>query len=110
MDTSTPVPTTTTSEETVTEPEPSAVGVDPSFALRPKMRVFGDAGRPLGEIDSLEYDAETGFLSSLIVRHGVLGRSHTFIPAEHVSQINEDSLMLQLSYEDFQNIETVEGR
>ena len=110
METTQPSFTTDTAIDVATEPEDATVGVDPSSALRPKMRVFGEAGRPLGTIDTLEYDAVTGYLSSLIVRHGVFGRAHTFVPAESVVQINEDSVMLQISLADFKNLPTVEGQ
>jgi hypothetical protein len=109
METTQPSSTGDTVVEIATEPEDAPVGVDPSSALRPKMRVFGDAGRPLGTIDSLEYDAVSGYLSSLVVRHGVFGRAHTFVSADCVTQINEDSVMLQISLADFKSLPTVEG-
>lgn len=84
--------------------------VDPRAMLRPKMRVLGEAGRTLGRVDTLEYDAVSGFLNSLVVRHGFLGRTHTFVPAERVTQINEDSVLLQFSLDDFLVLPTVEGR
>jgi hypothetical protein len=88
----------------------AADGIDPRGMLRPKMRVIGDAGRTLGRVDTLEYDAVSGFLNSLVVKHGLLGRTHTFVGAECVTQINESSVLLQISLNDFLALPTVEGR
>jgi uncharacterized protein YrrD len=109
MDATTPTITGSTSEEVSAEAQDNPAGVDPQSMLRPKMRVLGAAGRALGKVDTLEYDAVTGFLSSLVVRHGKFGRTHTFISADQVTQINEDSVVLQLSVAEFQSLPTVEG-
>jgi hypothetical protein len=105
MDSTTPV---STIDEVPVEPEDVPDGVDPRSMLRPKMRVLGAAGRALGRVDTLEYDAVTGYLNSLVVRHGRFGRTHTFITADRVTQINENSVMLQLSVTEFQSLPTVE--
>jgi hypothetical protein len=104
------IPSEDTAAADTTVPENVPSGIDPQSMLRPKMRVLGDAGRPLGQIDSLEYDAVDGFLNSLVVRHGIFGREHTAISADRVTQINEDSVVLDLSLEDFRRLPTVEGR
>jgi hypothetical protein len=110
MDATTATTTGDTTEEVATEPEEAPAGIDPRAMLRPKMRVLGAAGRALGRVDTLEYDAVTGYLNSLVVRHGKFGRTHTFVPADQVTQINEDSVMLHLSLVEFQKLPTVEGR
>jgi hypothetical protein len=110
MDAPTATTTGSTAGEVATQPEEGPVGVDPRSMLRPKMRVLGAAGRALGRVDTLEYDAVTGYLNSLVVRHGKFGRTHTFIPADQVTQINEDSVLLHLSVAEFQNLPTVEDR
>ena len=109
MDVTPSTTTNVTAGEVESAPEVIPAGVDPQSMLRPKMRVLGAAGRTLGRVDTLEYDAVSGNLNSLVVRHGRFGRTHTFVPAEQVSQINEESVLLHLSLEDFQSLPTVEG-
>lgn len=74
------------------------------------MRVIGEAGRTLGRVSSAERDAVSGFLNSLVVRHGLFGRTHTVVLAERVTQVNPRSVMLQMSLNDFLALPTIEGR
>lgn len=71
--------------------------IDPKSYLRTQMRVIGEQGKALGKVDTLVHDSNTGLLSAIVVRHGWLRRDQTLIPADHVKQVNQDSVVLRYS-------------
>lgn len=71
--------------------------VDPKSYLRTQMRVVGEQGKALGKVDTLVHDSNTGMISAIVVRHGLLRRNQTLIPAEQVKQVNRDSVVLRYS-------------
>jgi hypothetical protein len=86
--------TTAAPAEPFTQP---LVTVDPRTFVRPQMRIMGDHGEALGTVGAIEHDAATDDLTSLTVRHGLLGRKHTYVTADLVHWVNEYSVVLQLS-------------
>jgi hypothetical protein len=111
MDTTDPgTGVTATSNESGDGPAPTAIGVDPNATVCPSMRIVGQAGGAIGEIESLERDPASGLLRSLVVRHGVFGQRHTSLRPEQIDHVEADTLVLRLSYDDFKRIPTIEGR
>jgi sporulation protein YlmC with PRC-barrel domain len=78
--------------------------IDPKSQLHTQMRVIGEQGKPLGKIDSLIRDTNTGVLSAIVVRHGLLRRDQTLVPVEQVKQVNQDSLVLRYSQAAFKKL------
>ncbi len=69
--------------------------IDPKSYLRTQMRVIGEQGKVLGKVETLVHDSNTGLISAIVVRHGLLRRDQTLIPADHVKQVNQDSVVLR---------------
>ncbi len=69
--------------------------IDPKSYLRTQMRVIGEQGKALGKVETLVHDSNTGLVSAIVVRHGLLRRDQTLIPADHVKQVNQDSVVLR---------------
>ncbi len=71
--------------------------IDPNAHLRPQMRVLGAQGKQLGKIESIDQDASSGQLSSLVIRHGLFNSRLTTVPGARVKWVNSDSVILDLS-------------
>jgi sporulation protein YlmC with PRC-barrel domain len=85
---------TQASEPTVATPSRDA---DPHARLHVDMKVIGDQGKPLGKVATLTYDHQTGQLTELGVRHGMLRQTTTTVPARLVRQVNENAVLLDMS-------------
>lgn len=83
--------------------------LDPHGYLHPEMRVIGEGGKALGKVKALERDSESGRLTALDIRHGLLGRKVTRVEADRVKWINPDSVVLTLSQAAFEHLPLVEG-
>jgi hypothetical protein len=79
--------------------------VDPQSQLRPGLRVRGEQNRALGTVAALTHDA-SGQLTALTVRHGLIRRSQTVVPAQRVKQVNADSVMLECNLAQFKRFPT----
>ena len=88
----------------VTASERGSHSVDPKSYLRVQMRVVGQQGKALGKVDTLVHDSNTGMISAIVVRHGLLRRDQTLIPAEQVKQVNQDSVVLRYSPSAFKKL------
>jgi uncharacterized protein YrrD len=86
-----------TPQPAATASERGSHSVDPKSYLRTQMRVVGQQGKALGKVDTLVHDSNTGLISAIVVRHGLLRRNQTLIPAEQVKQVNQDSVVLRYS-------------
>lgn len=78
--------------------------IDPKAHLHTQMRVIGEQGKPLGKVDTLVHDSNTGLLSAIVVRHGLLRRAQTLVPAAQVKQVNQDSVVLRYSQAAFKRL------
>ena len=90
-----------------TSPQPAAFGshtIDPKSQLHTQMRVIGEQGKPLGKVETLVHDSTTGAISAIVIRHGLLRRNQTLIPAEQVKQVNQDSVVLRYSQSAFKRL------
>jgi sporulation protein YlmC with PRC-barrel domain len=110
MTTPTAVDASVEEDTGTTESVVTPVGTGPEPALRPKMRVFGEAGRMLGRVSTLERNALSGAINSMVVRHGILGRKYTSVPIAQVKQVKVDSVLLHISLLDFQRLPITEGK
>ena len=68
------------------------------------MRVIGEQGKPLGKVETLVHDSTTGAISAIVIRHGLLRRNQTLVPAEQVKQVNHDSVVLRYSKSAFKQL------
>ena len=96
-------------QSTATPVDSGTHAVDPKSYLRAQMRVIGERGKPLGKVDTLVHDSNTGEISALVVRHGLLRRNQTLIPADQVKQVNEDSVVLRYSQSSFKRLPKMAG-
>jgi sporulation protein YlmC with PRC-barrel domain len=71
--------------------------VDSQAHVHVRMRVLGAHGKRIGVVDMLDRDTETGQLSALVVRHGILRNKRTSVPASRVKWVNSDSVILDLT-------------
>lgn len=78
--------------------------IDPHAYLRPQMRVVGAQNCGLGKIVLIERDDSTGDVVALTVRHGLLGRQSTRVPAKNVKWVNQDSVVLDLNRAAFKRL------
>jgi uncharacterized protein YrrD len=81
--------------------------VDPRSYLRPQMRVIGEQGKALGKVDALVHDSDTGMLSAIVVRHGLLRRNQTLVSADRVKHVNQDSVVLRYGAAAFKKLPTM---
>jgi hypothetical protein len=93
----------TAQPEATAEHTSAARDVDPKSLLRPGLRVVGEQGRALGTLDTFTRDA-AGQVTSLTVRHGLIRRGLTNVPAARVKQVNADSVMLEFSAAQFKRL------
>jgi sporulation protein YlmC with PRC-barrel domain len=84
--------------------------VDPHAYLSLRMRVIGGQSKSLGTVETLERDSGTGRLKALTVRHGLLRRTLTSIPADRVKWVNQDSVVLDYSSARFKALPTADRR
>jgi hypothetical protein len=97
------------------DPLPSEPAEDPASMvqdaihhdLRPKMRVLGKQGVSLGRIDSIELDSSSGRPTVLLIRHGLLGRKRTRVPANRITNVSEHFVSLAFSDDDFNRLPLV---
>jgi sporulation protein YlmC with PRC-barrel domain len=68
------------------------------------MRVLGTHGKLLGKVETLEHDAATGQLATLVVRHGWLNNKRTVVSANRVKWVNADSVILDLTPSAFRQL------
>ena len=88
-------------------PQPADFGshvIDPKSHLHTQMRVIGEQGKPLGKVETLVHDSATGAVSAIVIRHGLLRRNQTLVPAEQVKQVNQDSVVLRYSQSAFKRL------
>ncbi len=78
--------------------------VDPKSYLRTQMRVIGEQGKPLGKVETLVHDSNTGVISALVIRHGLLRRNQTLVSADQVKQVNQDSVVLRYNQSSFKRL------
>jgi len=91
-------------ESVAVTPEQPASKLDPNAHLQLNMRVLGTHGKVLGTLDTIEQDAASGQLASLVVRHGWRKNNRTAVPASRVKWVNENSVILDLSPSAFQQL------
>jgi sporulation protein YlmC with PRC-barrel domain len=90
-----------------TSPQRAAFGshaIDPKSQLHTQMRVIGEQGKPLGKVETLVHDSATGAISAIVIRHGILRRNQTLVPADQVKQVNQDSVVLRYSKSTFKQL------
>jgi sporulation protein YlmC with PRC-barrel domain len=93
--------------DTNASPQPPAFGthsIDPNAHLHTQMRVIGEQGKPLGKVETLVHDSNTGAVSALVIRHGLLRRNQTLVSADQVKQVNQDSVVLRYSQSTFKRL------
>ena len=78
--------------------------IDPKSHLHIQMRVIGEQGKPLGKVETLVHDSTTGAISALVIRHGLLRRNQTLVPADQIKQVNQDSVVLRYSQSSFKRL------
>jgi sporulation protein YlmC with PRC-barrel domain len=78
--------------------------IDPKSQLHTQMRVIGEQGKPLGKVETLVHDSATGAISAIVIRHGILRRNQTLVPADQVKQVNQDSVVLRYSKSTFKQL------
>lgn len=83
--------------------------IDPKAQLHARMRVIGEQGKALGKVETLVHDSNTGALSAIVVRHGLLRRNQTLVPAEQVKQVNQDSVVLRYNQATFKRLPKMEA-
>jgi sporulation protein YlmC with PRC-barrel domain len=84
-------------ESVAVTPATSSSVTDSSAHLQPHMRVLGTHGKLLGKVETLEHDAATGELATLVIRHGLLNNKRTAVPASRVKWVNVNSVILDLT-------------
>jgi sporulation protein YlmC with PRC-barrel domain len=84
-------------ESVAVTPATSSSVTDSSAHLQPHMRVLGTHGKLLGKVETLEHDAATGQLTTLVIRHGLLNNKRTAVPASRVKWVNVNSVILDLT-------------
>ena len=104
-----PMPPQAVAATQAVAPSPHA-GIDPNAYLRLQLRVVGEQGKTLGKVEALDHDPATGQLTGILVRHGLLGRSYTQVPAGKVKWVNQDSVVLQFTRSKFKKLPPAEGR
>ena len=87
--------------------DPQLHQADPHAYLRAKMPVRGEQGKTLGKVETVEHDP-SGVLSAITVRHGLLGRQCTRVPAERIKQVNQDSVVIQFIADRFKGLPRME--
>lgn len=88
-------------------PQPAGFGshmIDPKSQLHAQMRAIGEQGKPLGKVETLVHDSNTGAISAIVIRHGLLRRNQTLVPADQVKQVNRDSVVLRYSQSAFKQL------
>lgn len=84
--------------------------VDPHAYLCLRMRVIGGQSKSLGTVETLDRDTATGSLKALTVRHGLLRRTITSVPADRVKWVNQDSVVLDFTRARFKALPTSTDR
>lgn len=77
--------------------QPSLSVTDSSADVQPHRRVLGTHGKLLGKVGTLEHDAATGQLATLVIRHGLLNNKRTAVAARRVKWVNANSVILDLT-------------
>jgi sporulation protein YlmC with PRC-barrel domain len=90
------------SEAVIAEPSMNTPGSNAH--LQSNMRVLGTHGKVLGKVETLEHDAATGQLATLVVRHGWLNNKRTVVSANRVKWVNADSVILDLTPSAFRQL------
>lgn len=80
--------------------------MDPHTYLRLQLPVLGGRGKPLGKLDALERDPDTGQLTALVVQHGMFRKRRTQVPANRVKWVNQDSVILNFTRPAFKRLPT----
>ncbi|MGH9173630.1 MAG: PRC-barrel domain-containing protein [Vicinamibacterales bacterium] len=99
-----------TPQQTSSPTEHGTHQVDPRSYLRPELRVIGEQGKALGKVDTLVHDSSTGTVSAIVVRHGLLRRDQTIVPADQVKHVNHDSVILRYSATAFKKLPKMADR
>ena len=74
------------------------------FVVERGWSVVGAGGAKLGSVEEVIGDADADIFNGLAVSAGLLGRSH-YVPAEHVRQIREGSVELDLDRSGFEALD-----
>lgn len=80
---------------------PTAANIDPRHHLKPQMKVIGTQGKVLGKVDAVELDPVSGSLVAITVRHGMLRKQLSRVPAARVKHVNDNSVVLDFSQKAF---------
>lgn len=89
------------SQPSATPASPSMANIDPNHYLKARMNVVGTRGKALGKVDAVELDPVSGVLVAITVRHGLLRRHLTRVPASRVKHVNDDSVVLDFTPKSF---------
>jgi len=84
-------------ESVAVTPEPSSNMAGSNAHLQLHMRALGAHGKLLGKVETLEHDAATGQLATLVIRHGWLKNKCTAVPVSRVKWVNANSVILDLT-------------
>ena len=92
------------SQPTPTFDAPTAANIDPKHHLKPQMKVVGTQGKALGKVDTVELDPANGSLVAITVRHGMLRKQLSRVPAARVKHVNDNSVVLDFSPKAFKGL------
>ncbi|CAN5807152.1 hypothetical protein BH23CHL2_BH23CHL2_33560 [soil metagenome] len=81
--------------------------VNRSFQIQSGMNVRGAEGEKLGKID--EIIVERDAVASFTIEHGLLGRRHKRVKAEHVANLDDDAVYLNFGKREFKFLADVEA-
>lgn len=77
-----------------------------TFQVYSGMNVRGAGGEKLGKVD--EVTVERDAIASLTIEHGLLGRRHKRVRAEHIANCDDDTLYLNFGKREFGFLSDVE--
>lgn len=86
---------------------PAATAESPLSQVVSGMTVSGSDGSKLGQVSDL-LTAVSGQLESIVVEHGLFGRKHKKVPADLVTSIGDDQVILTIGSTEFKHLADIE--
>jgi len=86
---------------------PTAMNNMPTTQVTTGMTVSGSNGSKLGQVSDILVGA-TGQLEAIIVEHGLFGRKHKKVPADLITSVSDDQVIVTIDSPEFKALADIE--
>jgi len=97
----------TSGKETIESSAPTMTDNSPLGQVATGMTVSGSNGSKLGQISNILVGV-SGHLEAIMVEHGLFGRKHKKVPADLITSVGDDQVILTIDSPEFKSLADVE--